>query len=210
MSQTWIDPTGGTGLAMINNNVEAYASGAPIFAISGDDNLSGSSENDVFVLAQPIGNDTIHSFDFAHDKVDLIAFSGLSSFFDVRTSLSENSNGDASIAEGDRLPLDGVSAASLTADDFFQPRYRDEQRNSIVIGDNAVAARRHQQRRTMNSPRSAVNQDCKFANGLTLKAGHVASPTVLTASSWATRMPVTNVGITISGAGQLGRAADTP
>ena len=44
MSQTWTDSTGGTGLAMITNNVEAYASGAPIFAISGDDNLSGSSE----------------------------------------------------------------------------------------------------------------------------------------------------------------------
>ena len=80
MSRTWTDSTGGTGLAMITNNVEAYASGAPIFAISGDDNLSGSGGNDVFVLAQPIGNDTIHSFDFARDKVDLIGFSDLSSF----------------------------------------------------------------------------------------------------------------------------------
>jgi len=60
---------------MITNNVEAYARGVPIFAISGDDNLSGSSGNDVFVLAQPIGNDTIHSFDAAHDRVDLIGFS---------------------------------------------------------------------------------------------------------------------------------------
>ena len=113
MSQTWTNSTGGTGLAMINNNVEAYASGAPIFAISGDDNLSGSSGNDVFVLAQPIGNNTIHSFDFAHDKVDLIGFSGLSSFVDVQTRLSENSNGDAviTIAEGESITFDGVSAA---------------------------------------------------------------------------------------------------
>ena len=114
ISQTWTDSTGGTGLAMITNNVEAYASGAPIFAISGDDNLSGSSGNDVFVLAQPIGNDTIHSFDVAHDKVDLIGFSGLSSFVDVQTRLSENSNGDAviTIAEGESITFDGVSAAT--------------------------------------------------------------------------------------------------
>ena len=42
ISQTWTNSTGGTGLAMIADNVEAYAPGAPIFAISGDDNLSGS------------------------------------------------------------------------------------------------------------------------------------------------------------------------
>ena len=112
ISQTWTDSTGGTGLAMITNNVEAYAPGAPIFAISGDDNLSGSSGNDVFVLAQPIGNDTIHSFDVAHDRVDLIGFSDLSSFVDVQTRLSENSNGDAviTIAEGGSITFDGVSA----------------------------------------------------------------------------------------------------
>src|SRR4051812_46269107 len=40
ISQTWTDSAGGTGLAMIADNVEAYAAGAPIFAISGDDNLS--------------------------------------------------------------------------------------------------------------------------------------------------------------------------
>ena len=62
ISQTWTNSTSGTGLAMITNNVEAYAPGVPIFAISGDDNLSGSGGNDVFVLAQPIGNNTIHSF----------------------------------------------------------------------------------------------------------------------------------------------------
>jgi fermentation-respiration switch protein FrsA (DUF1100 family) len=103
--QTWIDSTGGTGLAMIVNNIEAYAPGAPTFAISGDDNLSGSSGNDLFVLAQPIGNDTIHSFDFAHDRVDLIGFSDLSSFDDVQTRLSENSNGDAviTIAKGESI-----------------------------------------------------------------------------------------------------------
>ena len=43
MSQTWTDSTRGIGLMIIANNVEAYAPAAPIFAISGDDNLSGST-----------------------------------------------------------------------------------------------------------------------------------------------------------------------
>ena len=77
MSQTWTDSTGGTGLAMISNNVEAYAPGNPIFAVSGDDQLTGSSGNDLMVFAQPIGTDVIHNFDIAHDTVDLIGFAGI-------------------------------------------------------------------------------------------------------------------------------------
>ena len=84
MSETWTDGNGGTGLAMITNNVEAYAPGNPIFAISGDDNLTGSSGDDLFVFAQPIGADVIHSFDVANDQVDLIAFTDMTSYADVQ------------------------------------------------------------------------------------------------------------------------------
>ena len=52
---SWTNADGSSGYAIVADNVEAYAPGAPIFAISGDDNLTGSSGNDVFVLAQPIG-----------------------------------------------------------------------------------------------------------------------------------------------------------
>jgi hypothetical protein len=106
-----------------------------------DDNLSNSSENDVFVLARPTGNDTIHSFDFSHDKVDLIGFSGPSRFVDIQTRLSENSNGDAviPIAEGGSITFAGVSAASLTADNLvFNHDTVMNNATSIVIGDNAV------------------------------------------------------------------------
>ena len=72
MSQTWTDSTGGSGLATIANNVEAYAPGSPIFALSGDDNLTGSNGDDLYVFAQPIGHDTIHGFDAAHDEIDLV------------------------------------------------------------------------------------------------------------------------------------------
>ena len=177
ISQTWTDSTGGTGLAMITNNVEAYASGAPIFAISGDDNLSGSSGNDVFVLAQPIGNDTIHSFDFAHDKVDLIGFSDLSSFVDVQTRLSENSNGDAviTIAEGESITFDGVSAASLTADNFvFNLDTVMDNANSIVIGDNAVLPLAGTVNNSGTIELASIGGQTRLqvlANGLTLEGG---------------------------------------
>src|SRR5262249_52317619 len=120
ISQTWTDSAGGTGLAMITNNIEAYAPGAPIFAIAGDDHLSGSSGNDLFVRPQTIGNDTIHSFYTAHDNVDLVAFGGIASFADVQARLSENGNGDAviTIAQGQSITFDGVSPTSLTADNF--------------------------------------------------------------------------------------------
>ena len=194
MSQTWTDSTGGTGLAMITNNVEAYASGAPIFAISGDDNLSGSSGNDVFVLAQPIGNDTIHSFDFSHDKVDLIGFSGLSSFVDVQTRLSENSNGDAviTIAEGGSITFAGVSAASLTADNFvFNLDTVMDNANIIVIGDNAVLplAGTVNNSGTIELTSIGGKQNSKFSPmGLPSKAAVMsASPTAMATSSWERR-----------------------
>ena len=213
MSQTWTDSTGGTGLAMITNNVEAYASGAPIFAISGDDNLSGSSGNDVFVLAQPIGNDTIHSFDFAHDKVDLIGFSGLSSFVDVQTRLSENSNGDAviTIAEGGSITFDGVSAASLTADNFvFNLDTVMDNANSIVIGDNAVLPLAGTVNNSGTIELTSIGGQTRLqvlANGLTLEGGgHVdfsdGNGNIIVGTT--PDATLTNVDNTISGAGQLG------
>ena len=213
MSQTWTNSTGGTGLAMITNNVEAYAPGAPIFAISGDDNLSGSSGNDVFVLAQPIGNDTIHSFDFAHDKVDLIGFSDLSSFVDVQTRLSENSNGDAviTIAEGGSITFDGVSAASLTADNFvFNLDTVMDNANSIVIGDNAVLPLAGTVNNSGTIELTSIGGQTRLqvlANGLTLEGGgHVdfsdGNGNIIVGTT--PDATLTNVDNTISGAGQLG------
>ena len=213
ISQTWTDSTGGTGLAMITNNVEAYASGAPIFAISGDDNLSGSSGNDVFVLAQPIGNNTIHSFDSAHDKVDLIGFSGLSSFVDVQTRLSENSNGDAviTIAEGESITFDGVSAASLTADNFvFNRDTVMSNANSIVIGDNAVLPLAGTVNNSGTIELASTGGQARLqvlANGLTLEGGgHVelsdGNGNIIVGTT--PDATLTNVDNTISGAGQLG------
>ncbi|MBI3905597.1 MAG: hypothetical protein HY309_08775, partial [Pseudomonas fluorescens] len=74
INMTWTNADGSAGSAFVDSNVEAYVPGNPIFALSADDNLTGSSNADLFVFAQPITNDTIHSFDIAADKIDLIGF----------------------------------------------------------------------------------------------------------------------------------------
>jgi VCBS repeat-containing protein len=213
ISQTWTDSTGGTELAMITNNVEAYAPSVPIFAISGDDNLSGSSGNDVFVLAQPIGNDTIHSFDAAHDTVDLIGFSDLSSFVDVRARLSENSHGDAviTIAQGESITFAGVSAESLTANNFiFNRDTVMSNANSIVIGDNAVLPLAGTINNSGTIELASTGGQARLqvlANGLALEGGGHVELSDGNGNIIAGTTPdatLTNVDNTISGAGQLG------
>ena len=72
VTETWTNTDGTTGTAFVSDNVETYAPGSPIFAWSGDDTLTGAGANDVFVFAQPIGNDTIYNFNVASDKIDLV------------------------------------------------------------------------------------------------------------------------------------------
>ena len=213
ISQTWTDSAGGTGRAMVADNVEAYDPGVPIFAISGDDNLSGSSGNDVFVLTEPIGNDTIHSFDGAHDRVDLIGFSELSSFVDVQSRLSANRKGDAviTVAEGASITFDGVSVENLTANNFIlnlDPVMNNS--NSIVIGDNAVLPLTGTVDNSGRIELASIGGQTRLqvlANGLTLEGGgHVDLSDDNGNIIVGTRPDATliNVDNTISGAGQLG------
>ena len=53
----WTNANGSTGSAIVSDNVEVFAKAAPIFALSGQDFLTGSSGKDLFVFSQPIGND---------------------------------------------------------------------------------------------------------------------------------------------------------
>src|SRR5262249_7837825 len=73
-TETWTNADATTGNVLINLNVEAYAPGSPIFALSGEDHLSGGGGNDTFVFAQPIGQDTIDYFYTTSDRIDLIDF----------------------------------------------------------------------------------------------------------------------------------------
>ncbi len=139
VTETWANADGTTGTAVVLDNVEAYVPGSPIFALSGDDNLTGSGANDLFVFAQPIGNDVIYNFDAASDKIDLMGFAGVASFSDLH--IADNANGDAviTVGNGETITLHGVDAASLTANDFvFNQTPVVENAGTMVIGDGAV------------------------------------------------------------------------
>jgi hypothetical protein len=218
ISQTWTDPAGGTGQAMIADNVEAYAAGAPIFATSGDDNLSGSSANDVFALALPIGNDTIHGFDVAHDRVDLIGWNDLSRFADVQTQLSENSQGDAVIRFADKgsITFNNVSAENLTADNFlFNLDPAMNNADGIVISDNAALPLGGTVNNSGTIELASTGGETRLqvlANGLTLEGGGHVELSDGNGNIIAGTKPgatLTNVDNTISGAGQLGEGQMT-
>ncbi|WP_244103910.1 Ig-like domain-containing protein [Burkholderia ambifaria] len=120
VTETWTASDGTHAAATIADNVEAYAANAPIFAWSGDDQLTGSAGNDLFVFSQPIGNDTLHTFDLAADKIDLVGFTGIASFSDVQAHLADDANGNAVITLGDgaTITVTGVHSADLTGDNF--------------------------------------------------------------------------------------------
>ena len=131
VAETWTGADGNLGAKFVADNVEAYAAGSPIFAIAGDDNLTASSGNDLLVFSQPIGHDTIYSFDAAHDQIDLVGYAEFTGFADIQAHLAEDSKGNAVITLGDgqSIELVGVHAAALTENDFVfnqtpKPRQR--------------------------------------------------------------------------------------
>ena len=141
VTESWTNADGSTGTASLTDNVEAYAPGAPIFAVSSNDTLTGSGSSDLFVFAQPIGNDTIYNFDAATDQIDLIGFNAVSSFSDIQAHLTNDANGNAVITLGadQTITLHGVDAASLTASDFvFDQTPVIDNAGSMVIGDGAM------------------------------------------------------------------------
>jgi hypothetical protein len=141
VTESWTNADGTTGIATIADNVEAYAPGAPIFALSGSDTLTGAGGNDEFVFAQPIGNDTIHNFNAVTDKIDLIGFANIASFGDIQANITEDSNGDAviTLGPGETITLQGVNTASLTAADFvFNQTPVVENDGAMVVSDGAM------------------------------------------------------------------------
>src|SRR5215831_16263287 len=117
---SWTNADQSTGFAKLTDNAEVFAPGAPIVAWSGDDHLTGSSGPNLFVFAQPIGHDTIYSFDASQDQIDLIGYAGFTTFNDVQRHLADDNAGNAVIAlgAGQSIALLGVAASSLTASNF--------------------------------------------------------------------------------------------
>ncbi|MBP5078223.1 type I secretion C-terminal target domain-containing protein, partial [Pseudomonas chlororaphis] len=135
----WSNSDGSTASAYVFNNVEVYAPGSPIFALSADDNLSGSSGADTFVFAQPIGNNQIYNFDVAADKIDLIGFTGATAFADLSISNDANGNALVSIGSGQTVTLKGVDAADLSEANFqFDRDPLTSNTGTLTIADGAI------------------------------------------------------------------------
>jgi len=213
VTETWTNADGSIGSAIVSDNVEAYAPGSPIFALSGDDYLTGSSGHDVFVFSQPIGHDVIYNFDAVSDQIDLIGYAGFTGFGDIQAHTADDGAGNAVITLGDgqSITLHGVDANSLTANDFvFEQTPVTENAGNMVISDGAImplsGVIHNAGSIALNSTGDETDLQL-IEHGITLEGGgHVdlsdSGQNVITGA--ASDVTLTNVDNTISGAGQLG------
>ena len=213
VAESWTNADGSTGGAVVSDNVEVFAKGAPIFAWSGDDTLTGAGAKDLFVFAQPIGHDTVYSFDAAHDQIDLVGYAGFTSFADIQAHLADDVNGDAVITLGDgqSIELQGVHAVALTENNFvFDQMPTVDNAATMTIGDGALLPLSGA---LVNTGTIALNStgdetDLQLIEqGATLEGGG----RILLSDSDANIISGTSPGVTlnnedntISGAGQLG------
>ncbi|TGV56363.1 adhesin, partial [bacterium M00.F.Ca.ET.141.01.1.1] len=213
VQMTWINADGTLGTASIADNVEAYAPGSPIFAWSGDDVLTGSHGNDLFVFSQPIGADTVHNFDAAADQIDLIGYSGLADFADLQTHIADDANGNAVIALGDgqSITLDGVHSRALTASNFvFDQTPVVNNSGTMTIGDGALLPLSGIINNSGLISLGSTGSDTLLQviqHGVTLQGGGqilLSDSAANMISGTGPDVTLVNVDNTISGAGQLG------
>ena len=134
---SWTNADGSTSTAFLRDNVEAYPA-SPIFAISGDDTLTGSAGDDEFVFAQPIANDRIYNFDAVNDTVDLIGF-GLGGYGDLVITTNGNGNAVVTLGTGMTITLVGVDAGALSASNFvFDEEPVSHNPGMMTIGNGAI------------------------------------------------------------------------
>ena len=215
VTETWTNADGTTGTAIVADNVEAYAPGSPIFALAGDDHLSGAGGNDLFVFAQPIGNDTISNFNAATDKIDLVGFTNIASYSDIAGHITTDASGDAviTIAPGETITLHGVDAAALTASDFvFNQTPVVDNAGTMAVSDSAMLPLGGTIDNTGTIALNSTGDQTELqiiGGGITLEGGgqvvlsdNNANMIVGTTSA----SSLTNVDNTISGAGQIGMA----
>jgi hypothetical protein len=196
-----------------SDNLEAYSAGSPIFALSGDDHLSGAGANDLFVFSQPIGNDIIYNFNAASDKIDLIGFSNFGSFSDILANLTDDANGNAVIAFGisETVTLQGVHAASLMANDFlFDQVPVTTNAGSMTISDGATLPLSGTINNTgtiaLNSTGTETDLQI-IEHGVTLEGGGqviLSDSAENVISGTSADVTLTNVDNTIDGGGDLG------
>ena len=214
ITETWTNADGTVGMATAADNVEAYAAASPIFAWSGNDNLTGSSGHDTFVFSQPIGNDVVHSFDVSSDTIDLIGYSGFTTFVDVQAHTADDTNGNAviTLADGQTITLDGVHTADLTSTNFeFDVTPTTKNPGTMTIGDGAMLPLSGVIDNTgtiaLNSAGSETDLEL-IQHGITLQGGgqvNLSDNAENIIFSTSSDVTLTNLDNTIQGAGQLGQ-----
>jgi hypothetical protein len=211
--ESWANPDGTTGNATVSDNVEAYAPGSPIFALSGDDHLTGGGGNDLFVFSQPIGHDTIDNFNVATDKIDLIDFAGTTTFVDIQANIADDAGGNAvvTVGSGETITLHGIDAAALTAGNFvFNQEPVTENPGTMTIGDGAMLPLSGTIDNTGTIALSSTGDETDLQlieHGITLEGGGqvtLSDSGQNVISGTATDVTLTNVDNTISGAGEFG------
>jgi VCBS repeat-containing protein len=211
VSMQWTNADGTIASSLVTDNVEVYALGSPIFALSNDDNLTASSAADLLVFAQPIAHDTIYSFDTAADKIDLIGFTGVNGFSDL--SIADDASGNAviTLANGSTITVAGVHAASLGAGNFeFNVEPTTNNAGTLTISDGAIMPFGGVINNTGTIALASSGSDTKLevlVESLTLKGGgHVtlSDSDHNMISGGAASAKLVNIDNTISGAGQIG------
>ena len=213
VAEAWTNADGTSGSAIVSDNVEVFAKGAPIFAWSGDDTLTGAGAKDLFVFAQPIGNDTIYNFNASEDQIDLIGFAGFASFDDVKNHLTADVTGNAviTLADGQSITLYGVAADSLGASNFvFNQTPVTNNAGTMTIGDGALLPLSGTINNTgtiaLESAGSTTTLEL-IQHGIMLQGGGQVTLSDNDENFISSAFPgvtLTNVDNTISGAGQLG------
>ncbi|MDH2354847.1 calcium-binding protein [Bradyrhizobium sp. SSUT112] len=213
VAETWTNADGTVAGRVVMDNVETYAPNSAIFAISGDDNLTASTGNDLLVFSQPIGHDIVYNFDAAHDTIDLIGYAGFTSFADVQAHIANDGTGNALITLGDgqSITLNGVDANSLAANDFvFDQTPTTENTGSMTISDGAVLPLSGIIHNTGSISLASTGDETDLQlieHGISLDGGGQVllsdrSENFITGT--ASDVTLTNVDNTISGAGHLG------
>ncbi|WP_293861373.1 Ig-like domain-containing protein, partial [uncultured Alsobacter sp.] len=214
IAMNWTDANGVPVTRIVLDNAEAFAPGNPIFAWAGDDNLTGSAGADTFVMADPIGNNVVYAFDVARDRLDLLAFTGFTSFADVVANLAETAAGDAllTLADGQTVTFQGVSAAALTAANFvFDETPVTQNAGTIAVGSGAMLPLAGELHNTGTVALDAAGRETLLQilqRGLTLTGGGevvLSDDAGNVIAGTAPGVTLTNVDNVISGAGQIGQ-----
>src|SRR5205807_5226986 len=211
VSESWTNPDGSMGGASINDNVEAFPA-SPIFAVSADDTLTGSSRNDEFVFAQPIGNDRVYDFNPADDMLDLIGF-GIAGFAELQASIANDAGGNAvvTLGAGETITLIGVDAGTLSANNFvFDEEPVSTNAGTMSVDDGAILPIGGTIDNTGTIALGSTGDETDLeilVRGATLQGGGTLTLSDNSANVVFGGDPsamLTNVDNTISGAGQLG------